>query len=92
MTIGVLGTGKLSLVEIGAFLAAWERMRFGGCGCVEIQAWVERLLCHHRNRLQQAAEKGGTISESPEKPSFGAKARIDSAGFMRGLKPRLPPD
>jgi hypothetical protein len=38
----------------------------------------------------QAAEKGGTISESPEKPSSGAKARVDSVGFMRGLKPPPP--
>ena len=39
---------------------------------------------------KQAAEKGGTISESPEKPPSGAKARVDSAGFMRGLKPPPP--
>jgi hypothetical protein len=39
---------------------------------------------------KQAAEKGGTISESPEKPSSGAKARVDSAGLMRGLKPPPP--
>jgi hypothetical protein len=34
--------------------------------------------------------KGGTKGEFPEKSPSGAKARIDSVGFMRGLKPPPP--
>jgi Fe-S oxidoreductase len=38
----------------------------------------------------QAAERGGAKGESPEKSPSGAIARIDSAGFMRGLNPPPP--
>jgi hypothetical protein len=38
----------LSLVEIEAFLAASDSVRFTGCGRTEIYGWVERLLCHHQ--------------------------------------------
>jgi hypothetical protein len=46
--ISVLGAEKLSLVEIEAFLAASDSVRFTGCGRTEIYGWVERLLCHHQ--------------------------------------------
>jgi hypothetical protein len=49
--ISVLGAEKLSLVEIEAFLAASESVRFAGCGRREIYGWVERLLCHHEYPL-----------------------------------------
>jgi hypothetical protein len=56
--ISVLGAEKLSLVEIEAFLAASECVRFAGCGRTEIYGWVERLLCHHEYPLQGRRAKG----------------------------------
>lgn len=56
--ISVLGAEKLSLVEIEAFLAASESVRFVGCGRAEIYGWVERLLCHHEYPLQGRRSKG----------------------------------
>ena len=56
--ISVLGAEKLSLVEIEAFLAASESVRFAGCGRTEIYGWVERLLCHHEYPLQGRRAKG----------------------------------
>lgn len=56
--ISVLGAEKLSLVEIEAFLAASESVRFVGCGRTEIYGWVERLLCHHEYPLQVRRSKG----------------------------------
>ena len=56
--ISVLGAEKLSLVEIEAFLAASESVRFAGCGRAEIYSWVERLLCHHQYRRQKRRGKG----------------------------------
>jgi len=54
----VLGAEKLSLVEIEAFLAASESVRFAGCSRTEISSWVERLLCHHEYPLQKRPGKG----------------------------------
>ena len=56
--ISVLGAEKFSLVEIEAFLAASEGVRFVGCGRTEIYGWVERLLCHHEYPLQGRRSKG----------------------------------
>jgi hypothetical protein len=56
--ISVLGAEKLSLVEIEAFLAASESVRFAGCNRAEIYHWVERLLCHHQYPLQKRRGKG----------------------------------
>src|ERR1017187_5724534 len=56
--ISVLGAEKLSLVEIEAFLAASESVRFMGCGRTEIYGWVERLLCHHEYPIQGRRGKG----------------------------------
>ena len=56
--ISVLGAEKLSLVEIEAFLASSESVRFVGCGRTEIYGWVERLLCHHEYPLQGRRSKG----------------------------------
>jgi hypothetical protein len=56
--ISVLGAEKLSLVEIEAFLAASESVRFAGCGRTEIYGWVERLLCYHEYQLQKRRSKG----------------------------------
>jgi hypothetical protein len=46
------------LVEIEAFVAASESVRFSGCGRTEIYGWVERLLCHHEYPLQGRRSKG----------------------------------
>ena len=56
--ISVLGAEKLSLVEIEAFLAFSESVRFVGCGRTEIYGWVERLLCQHEYPLQKRRAKG----------------------------------
>ena len=56
--ISVLGAEKLSLIEIEAFLAASESVRFAGSGRLELYKWVERLLCHHQYPLQQRRSKG----------------------------------
>ena len=56
--ISVLGAEKLSLVEIEAFLAASESVRFAGCAGTEIYGWVVRLLCHHEYPLQKRRAKG----------------------------------
>jgi hypothetical protein len=56
--ISVLGAEKLSLVEIEAFLAASESVRFTGCCRTEIYGWVGRLLCHHEYPLQGRRSKG----------------------------------
>ena len=56
--ISVLGAEKLSLIEIEAFLAASECVRFVGCGRTEIYGWVERLLCHHEYPLRGRRAKG----------------------------------
>src|SRR5664280_266240 len=56
--ISVLGAEKLSLVDIEAFLAASESVRFAGCGRAEIYGWVERLLCHHEYPIQGRRSKG----------------------------------
>ena len=54
----MLGAEKLSLVEIEAFLAVSESVRFAGCDRTEIYGWVGRLLCHHEYPLQGRRSKG----------------------------------
>ncbi|HEY1254881.1 MAG TPA: hypothetical protein VGF01_08885 [Terracidiphilus sp.] len=54
----MLGAEKLSLIEIEAFLAASECVRFAGCGRTEIYSGVERLLCHHEYPLPGRCAKG----------------------------------
>ena len=56
--ISVLGAEKLSLVDIEAFLAASESVRFAGCGRTKIYGWVERLLYHQEYPLQKRRAKG----------------------------------
>jgi hypothetical protein len=56
--ISVLGAEKLSLVEIEAFVAASDGVRFVGSSRVELYKWVERLLCHHQYPLQGRRSKG----------------------------------
>jgi transposase InsO family protein len=56
--ISVLGAEKLSLVEIEAFLAASDSVRFVGSSRVELYKWVERLLCYHEYPLQGRRSKG----------------------------------
>jgi hypothetical protein len=43
-----------------------------------------------RPAAKHAAEKGGILGGISEKRASGAEAPIDSAGFMRGLKPPPP--
>ena len=47
----MLGAEKLSLIEIGAFLAVSEGVRFAGSSRLELYKWVERLLYEHQYRL-----------------------------------------
>ena len=54
----MLGAEKLSLVEIEAFLAASDSVRFVGSSREELYKWVERLLCHHEYVLQKRRAKG----------------------------------
>ena len=56
--ISVLGAEKLSLVEIEAFLAASESVRFVGSSRLGLYSWVERLLLQHEYRLQKRGAKG----------------------------------
>src|SRR5260370_3597426 len=56
--ISVLGAEKLSLVEIEAFLAASDSVRFVGSSRLELYKWVERLLLHHEYKLQKRRGKG----------------------------------
>ena len=56
--ISVLGAEKLSLVEIEAFVAASDSVRFVGSSRQELYKWVERLLCHHEYVLQKRRAKG----------------------------------
>ena len=56
--ISVLGAEKLSLVEIEAFVAASDGVRFVGSSRQELYKWVERLLCHHEYVLQKRRPKG----------------------------------
>lgn len=56
--ISVLGAEKLSLVEIEAFLAASDCVRFVGTSRQELYTWVERLLCHHEYPLSGRRSKG----------------------------------
>jgi hypothetical protein len=56
--ISVLGAEKLSLVEIEAFVAASDSVRFVGSSREELYQWVERLLCHHEYALQKRRAKG----------------------------------
>jgi hypothetical protein len=56
--ISVLGAEKLSLVEIEAFLAASESVRFVGSSRAGLYKWVERLLVAHEYRLQKRRAKG----------------------------------
>lgn len=56
--ISVLGSEKLSLSEVEAFLAASESVRFGFQGRAEVYGWVERLLCRHEYPLLTRRSKG----------------------------------
>jgi len=44
----VLGSEKLSLVEVEAFLAASGSVGFAGGSRAQIYRWSEALLCHHQ--------------------------------------------
>ena len=56
--ISVLGAEKLSLVEIEAFLAASDSVRFVGSSRTELYKWVERLALPSRVRASEAAAQG----------------------------------
>ena len=64
-----------------------------GAGRLVVQAAEEGMnsrkeIEEQPSGTKQAAEKWGTGEESSEKHTSGAKAPIDSAGFMPGLKSR----
>jgi transposase InsO family protein len=54
----VLGSEKLSLVEMEAFLSASERVVFAGEGRAEMYRWAERLLCYQEYLTQKRRAKG----------------------------------
>jgi hypothetical protein len=54
----VLGSEKLSLVEMEAFLSASERVVFAGEGRTEMYRWAERLLCYQEYLTQKRRAKG----------------------------------
>jgi transposase InsO family protein len=54
----VLGSEKLSLVEMEAFLSASESVGFSGASRQEIYRWAERLLCHQEYWTQKRRTKG----------------------------------
>ena len=58
IVISVLGSEKLSLLEIEAFLAASDGVRFEGGSRAEIYNWVEKLLCGHTYALAGRRNKG----------------------------------
>jgi len=54
----VLGSEKLSLVEMEAFLSASESVGFSGESRAAIYRWTESLLCHHEYGTQKRRAKG----------------------------------
>jgi transposase InsO family protein len=56
--IRVLGSERLSLVEVEAFLSASESVGFAGEGRAEIYRWCEALLCHHEYGTQKRRARG----------------------------------
>ena len=56
--ISVPGSEELILLEIEAFLAASESVRFEGQSRTERCRWVERLLCRHEYPTQSRRAKG----------------------------------
>jgi len=56
--IRVLGSERLSLVEVEAFLAASESVGFAGEGRAAIYRWCEALLCHHEYGTQKRRARG----------------------------------
>jgi len=54
----VVGSEKLSLVEMEAFLLASESVGFAGQSRGAIYRWVERLLCHQEYGTQRRRAKG----------------------------------
>ena len=56
--ISVPGSEELILLEIEAFLAASESVRFEGQSRTERCRWVERLLCRHEYPTQSRRTKG----------------------------------
>jgi transposase InsO family protein len=56
--IRVLGSERLSLVEVEAFLAASESVGFAGESRAEIYRWCEAVLCHHEYPTQKRRARG----------------------------------
>jgi hypothetical protein len=54
----VFGSGKLSLVEMAAFLSASESVGISGESRAAIWRWSERLLCHQEYLTQKRRAKG----------------------------------
>ena len=54
----VVGSERLSLVEVEAFLCASESVGFVGGSRAEVYGWAERLLCHHEYGTQTRRARG----------------------------------
>ena len=54
----VLGSERLSLVEVEAFLSASESVAFAGESRAQIYRWCEALLCYHEYGMLKRRAKG----------------------------------
>jgi transposase InsO family protein len=54
----LIGSEKLSLVEVEAFLGASESVGFAGDSRAEVYRWSQALLCHHEYGTQSRRAKG----------------------------------
>ena len=70
--IGVLGAEKLSLVEIEAFLAASESVRFVGCGRTEIYL-QENQECSLSTPTTAESPVGGLFAIVRTRPAPSAR-------------------
>jgi len=96
--ISVLVAEKLSLVEIEAFLAASESVRFVGSSRLELYKWVERLLFEHEYTLRKRRAKGLLRAYVERMTGFsraqcmrliGGYLRVGRIAPMPSLRPRF---
>jgi hypothetical protein len=75
--------GAKQAAEKGMFLAKIGKKRPSG-------AKAQPLLCCVCGTTEQLGEKVENLGETGQAHATAAKASLDSAGFMRGLKPTPP--
>ena len=93
----VVGTGELESILEAAGLAMPETLaspfNILNGSAAEVRSGKESQAGTHKhgdvlNGALQAAEKGQFSGEQPEKRTSGAKAHVDSIGFLPGINPR----